>query len=86
MSSMSGTLKRTSDVLKFGAARQVLDYEKRFSSIQNLYDDLLSNLIRTEFDRKEAYETAKDFFKTTTVPFAGIDGTMYSRWKSGFVS
>ena len=79
MSSMSGTLKRTSDVLKFGAARQVLDYEKRFSSIQNLYDDLLSNLIRTEFDGKEAYETAKDFFKTTTVPFAGIDGTMYSR-------
>lgn len=79
MSSMSGTLKRTSDILKLGASRQVLDYENRFSSIQNLYDDLLSNLIRTEFSLKDAYETAEDFFKTTTVPFAGIDGTMYSR-------
>jgi hypothetical protein len=79
MSSISGTLKRTSEILKSGASKQVLDYEKRFSSIQNLYDDLLSNLIRTEFNAKEAYETAKEFFRTTTVPFAGIDGTMYSR-------
>jgi hypothetical protein len=79
LSSMSATLKRTSDILKLGASGQVLDYEKRFSSIQNLYDDLLSNLIRTEFSLKDAYETAEEFFRTTTVPFAGIDGTMYSR-------
>jgi len=79
LSSISETLKRTSDVLKLGASAQVLDYEKRFSSIQTLYDDLLSNLIRMEFNAKDAYETAEDFFKSTTVPFAGIDGTMYSR-------
>jgi hypothetical protein len=79
MSSMSRTMKRTSEVLKLGASRQVLDYEKRFSSIQTLYDDLLSNLIRMEFSAKDACETAEEFFKTTTVPFAGIDGTMYSR-------
>jgi len=79
MSSMSRALKRTSDLLKLGASRQVEDYEKRFSSIQNLYDDLLTNLIRMEFNAEDAYETAEAFFKTTAVPFAGIDGTMYSR-------
>jgi len=79
MSSMSDALKRTSDVLKFGASRQVLDYEKRFSSLQNLYDQLLSDLIRTGVSVNEAHETAKEFFGTATVPFAGIDGTMYSR-------
>jgi hypothetical protein len=31
------------------------------------------------FDRGEAYETAKHFFATNSVRFAGIDGTMYSR-------
>ena len=79
VSLISSALKRTSEILKSGASKQVLDYEKRFSSIQNLYDDLLSNMIRTEFSAKEAYETAKEFFETTTVPFVGIDGTMYSR-------
>lgn len=79
MSSISETLKRTSDVLKLSASRQVLDYEKRFSSIQALYDGLLSNLIRMNFNVKDAYETAEEFFGTTTVRFAGIDGTMYSR-------
>ena len=79
LSSMSNTLKRTSDVLKSGASRQVLDYEERFSSLGNLYDILLSDLIRTSFDVGEAYDTAKKFFNDTTVAFAGIDGTMYSR-------
>jgi hypothetical protein len=32
-----------------------------------------------DFDQKEAYETAKEFFGTSSVRFAGIDGTMYSR-------
>jgi hypothetical protein len=57
----------------------VTDYERRFSSIKNVYDDLLSNLMRTEFDQKEAYKTAKEFFNNSVIRFAGIDGTMYSR-------
>jgi hypothetical protein len=76
---LSDALKRTSDALRQGASTQVSDYEQRFSSLRNLYDDLLSNLMITEFDLKEAYETAKEFFNGTTVRFAGIDGTMYSR-------
>ena len=66
-------------MLKLGASSQVSDYERRFSSLENLYDGLLSNLTRMEFSHKEAYATAREFFNDSTVRFAGIDGTMYSR-------
>ncbi len=79
LSSLSNAVKRTCDVLKQGAAMQVSDYEKRFSSIKNLYDGLLSNLIQMDFSPKEACETAKQFFGAERVRFAGVDGTMYSR-------
>ena len=79
LSPLSDTIRRASDVLKDGASKQVLDYEQRFSSLKNLYDDLLSNLIRMDFDAKEAYRIAQKFFGASTIRFAGIDGTMYSR-------
>jgi hypothetical protein len=66
-------------VLKLGASRQVFDYEQRFSSLKNLYDDLLSNLTITDFDTERAWKTAKEFFGAPSVRFAGVDGTMYSR-------
>jgi len=66
-------------MLKIGASMQVLDYEQRFSCLKNFYESLLSNLIRIGFNTKEAYETAKEFFGASSVRFAGIDGTMYSR-------
>jgi len=78
-SSLSSTVKRTCDVLRQGALVQVSDYEKRFSSLKHLYDDLLSNLVKMNFDCKEAYETGKQFLGTNRVRFAGVDGTMYSR-------
>ena len=79
MSTISNTLKRTSDILKNGATKQILEYEKSFSTIKNLYNTLLSNLIKTNFNQKDAYQTAKKFFETTNLRFAGIDGTMYSK-------
>ena len=79
LSSLSDTVKRTSDVLKLGASRQVFDYEQRFSSLKSLYDGLLSNLIKMDFNCAESCKIAKEFFKTENVRFAGIDGTMYSR-------
>ena len=78
-SSTSNTIRRTSDVLRRGASSQVTDYEQRFSSLKTLYEDLLSDLIQTGFSHPEAHETAKQFFNSTTVRFAGVDGTMYSR-------
>jgi len=78
-SSLSNAVKRNSNMLRLGASRQVLDYEQRFSSLKNLYDGLLLNIIKMDFDCKEAWETAKEFFGSSCVRFAGIDGTMYSR-------
>ncbi len=72
-------MKRTCDTLRQGASRQVTDYEQRFSALQNLYDDLLKNLIVTEFNQKQASATAEKFFGENTVRFAAVDGTMYSR-------
>jgi hypothetical protein len=79
MSSLSGTIRRTSDVLRFGASAQVSDYEQRFSSLKNLHADLLSNFIRMGFDHGEVFKTVQAFFGASTVRFAGVDGTMYSR-------
>jgi len=58
---------------------QVLDYEQRFASLQNFYENLLTNLVKMGFDLREVYETALEFFGSSSVRFAGIDGTMYSR-------
>jgi hypothetical protein len=66
-------------LLKLGASTEILDYEQRFSSLKNLYEDLLSDFIRTQFNQREAYETAREFFNSSTIRFAGVDGTMYSR-------
>jgi len=79
LSSLSDTVKRTSEVLKLGASMQVIDYEQRFLSLRKLYDNLLSNFIKMDFNLKEASETAKEFFGDSSVRFAGVDGTMYSR-------
>lgn len=78
-SSLSNAVKRTCDVLRRGALMQVSDYEERFSSFKHLYDDLLSNLLKMDFDCEEAYGTVKEFFGADCVRFAGVDGTMYSR-------
>jgi len=78
-SSLNDAVKRTCSVLRNGAERQVWDYEQRFSYLKNLYGDLLLNLVKMDFDFGEAYKTAKNFFGASTVQFAGIDGTMYSK-------
>jgi len=76
---LSNTIKRTSNLLQFGASNQVTEYENRFQSLRSLHDRLLSDFIISQFDNEKAYETAKQFFDSSTIRFAGIDGTMYSR-------
>lgn len=77
--SLSDNIRRTSENLKKGATRQVTDYENRFSVLDNLYDELLADLIKTAFDQNEACKTAKEFFGSKSVKFAAVDGTLYSR-------
>jgi hypothetical protein len=39
---------------------------------------LLSDFIISDFNNEQAYESAKQFFGSSTIRFAGVDGTMYS--------
>jgi hypothetical protein len=77
--SLRDSMKHTCDNLRQGATTQVTDYEQRFSVLKNAYEGLLVNLIRSKFSQRESWETAKEFFGSESVRFAGIDGTMYSR-------
>ncbi|MCW4031322.1 MAG: hypothetical protein NWE80_03060 [Candidatus Bathyarchaeota archaeon] len=77
--SLSDTVKRTCNTLRHGATKQVTDYEQRFSALKNLYEGLLANLIKPGFNPKDAWETASEFFGSSTVRFVGIDGTLYSK-------
>jgi len=76
---LSDAVKRTCNALRQSATKQIADYEQRFASLKNLYGELLANLIRTGFSPREAWRTAEEFFGRTSVRFAGVDGTMYSR-------
>lgn len=77
--SLSDAMKHTCENLRQGAAKQVTEYEQRFSILKDAYDELLINLIKSGFNPKDAWETAKEFFGSERARFAGIDGTMYSR-------
>ncbi len=77
--SLSDTVKRTCNILRQGATKQILDYEQRFSALKSLYSQLLENLVKQGFSPKEAWETATEFFGSPSVRFAGVDGTMYSK-------
>ena len=72
-------MKHTCDNLRQGATNQVTDYEQRFSILKDAYDALLVNLIKHGYNPGEAWATAKEFFGSDSVRFAGVDGTMYSR-------
>jgi len=76
---LSRRIQRTSDLLKSGASDQVLEYEARFQPLKGLYDRLLSDFVVSEFSLDGAAETAEEFFGSTRVRFAGIDGTMYAQ-------
>lgn len=79
LSPISNAIKRTCEVLKQGATAQVVDYERRFQSLKNFQEALLSNLIKMELNFVDVFDTACSFFGSKKVRFAGIDGTMYSR-------
>ena len=78
-STLSNTIRRTSNLLQWGASGQVTEYENRFKSLRTLHERLLSDFIISDFNDEKTYETAQDFFNSSTLRFAGIDGTMYSR-------
>ncbi len=76
---LSRRIRRTSDLLKVGALDQISEYEERFQPLSGLYDRLLSDFIVSKFSLQGVYETAEEFFGSSKVRFAAVDGTMYSR-------
>jgi hypothetical protein len=56
----------------------VTEYETRFQFLKILHELLLSDFIISDFNNEQAYETARHFFGSSTIRFAGVDGTMYS--------
>ena len=78
-SPISLEVERTSRILRDGAQEQIQDYNRRFELVRNIYDDLISNLILSDFHCGKGYETAREFFGSSTVEFAAVDGTEYSR-------
>ena len=75
--SLSRGFKKAGDTLLKGMSSQVTDYSKRFLPLGEIYDRLLVNLIRTDFDPKEAVVTAERFLGSERVSFAAVDGTEY---------
>src|SRR3990170_5946206 len=69
-SPLSNTIKRTSDLLRLGSSGQVTKYEDRFQSLRALHERLLSDFIISDFNNEQAYETAKQFFSSSTIRFA----------------
>jgi len=78
-SSLSTDIKKTGSILKRSASYQIIDYKNRFQSIRDLFDKLLADLTISEFAFKNAYETANEFFGSSKVKFAAVDGTEYTR-------
>lgn len=79
VSILSSQIKRTGDLLLRGATDQISDYKTRFEAVRGVYEKLLKQIIVTDFDKKEAYETAVKFFGRDEVKFAAVDGTEYIR-------
>ena len=58
---------------------QIEGYRARFETLEGMYERIFGSLIKSNFDRKSARETARKFFGTDRVPFAAVDGTEYAR-------
>src|SRR5690242_376825 len=58
---------------------QIEGYRARFETLEGMYERAFASLIKSDFDPKSSYETAKKFFGTDRVPFAAVDGTDYAR-------
>jgi hypothetical protein len=78
-SSLSSQIERAGLLLQNGALDQIEGYKTRFGAVEGLYERMFQNVVKSEFSDASAYETAKNFFGTDTVPFAAVDGTEYSR-------
>ena len=76
---ISSQVQRAGDILRRGASDQILDYTKRFDTVKEIYDSLLKDIIRKDFNASEATKISQEFFGSRKVGFAAVDGTEYTR-------
>jgi hypothetical protein len=76
---ISSQLRRTADILRFGASNQIAEYNRRFESLHEVYEHFLAPLLVSDFHSSQAYDTACQLFGSNEVRFAAIDGTEYTR-------
>ena len=69
-------MKRTGELLRVGAQSQIEDSRGRFEIAKGLYDTLLKDLIVSDFSNSRAYGTALEFFGSSKIKYAAIDGSM----------
>jgi len=79
VSSLAAQIGRAGSILQNDATEQIEAYKSKFEALEGLYDRLFKDLIVSGVDYASAFKTAKQFFGTSTVPFAAIDGTDYAR-------
>jgi hypothetical protein len=82
---LSSQMKRAGNILRQGAADQIVDYNQRFESIKDLFDSFLVDLFVSDFDASKAFDCATTFFGSPRVEFAAVDGTEYTHPLFGMV-
>lgn len=82
---LSTQMKRAGSILRRGASAQIVDYNKRFESIRDLFGAFLADLFVSDFDAGRACDFAKTFFGSDRVEFAAVDGTEYTHPLFGMV-
>jgi hypothetical protein len=78
-SSLSSAIERAGTLLQNGAMDQIEGYRARFETLEGMYERVFASLIKTDFNSKSVYKTAKEFFGADEVSFAAVDGTDYAR-------
>jgi len=80
---LSMHVKRLGNVLRSGAEDQIEESKNKLESAKDLYSDLLSDLLVTEFGCSSACETALQFFGSSRVKFGAVDGSQDQQLVAG---
>ncbi len=78
-SSLTAQIERAGSILQTSAVEQIESYQSRFAAIEGLHHRLFKDLIVSEFNAANAWETARRLFGKDKVSFAAVDGTEYAR-------
>lgn len=76
---LSKKIIKTGKLLQNSTNHQIAEFQNQIKQSSSLYDFIINNLIKDEFDHGLAYEVFNKFFGKTLINFVAIDGTEYAR-------